>query len=64
MEKYYLISDGKLMLEIITQEDNIGILFDVLMGKNNLSFCVVPLIMVIMKYYCLSSFNQEDLHNI
>jgi hypothetical protein len=34
------------------------------MEKKNVSLTVVPLAMTLMRYYCLSSFNQEDIHNV
>ena len=34
------------------------------MHKKNISFTVVPVLMVLMRYYCLSSYNQEDLNNM
>ena len=64
IEKYYLICDGKMMLEYIVSEENVQLLLEVLMYQQNVSLAVVPVVMAIMKYYCLSSFNQEDLHNI
>lgn len=34
------------------------------MHRRNISFTVVPVLMVLMRYYCLSSYNQEDLNNM
>jgi hypothetical protein len=33
------------------------------MNKSTISLCVVNLAIILMRYYCLSSFNQEDPNN-
>lgn len=51
------------MLDIITAQENIDLVMNILLSKSGLSFCVVSLAIVLMRYYCLSSFNQEDPNN-
>jgi hypothetical protein len=64
IEKYYLISDGKVMLDFITTEENVTLIMEILMYQQSISLTVVGFAMTLMRYYCLSSFNQEDLNNV
>ena len=64
VEKYYLITDGKNMLDFILNQDNINVIMSILIHKSSISLSVVNLAVVFMRYYCLSSFNQEDPTNM
>lgn len=63
VQKYYLITDGKAMLDFILSQENVDLIMEVLIFKKDVSLTVVNLAMVIMRFYCLSSFNQEDPNN-
>ncbi len=52
------------MLDYILTQENIDLIMEILMYKKSISHSIVGLTLVIMKYYCLSSFNQEDPTNI
>jgi hypothetical protein len=52
------------MLDLITTNENIELIMGILMSKSGISLSVVGLCIVLMRYYCLSSFNQEDPNNL
>lgn len=63
IEKYYLIADGKAMLEIITSQENVGLVVDIFMQGGPLALAAANIVGWLMRYYCLSSFNTEDPQN-
>ena len=64
VEKYYLITDGKAMLDIVTAQENIDLIVQILIAGKDISHSIVGLALWLMRYYCLSSFNQEDPSNV
>lgn len=51
------------MLDFITVQENIDLIMNILMHKKSIPQSVMGLGLALMRYYCLSSFNQEDLNN-
>ena len=51
------------MLDVITTQENVDLVMNILVSKTGISLSVVGLMIVLMRYYCLSSFNQEDITN-
>lgn len=64
IEKYYLIADGKILLDVILEKENIELIFD--LGQSNNPFINSPMLNVlvsIINYYSFSSFNSEEKGN-
>lgn len=51
------------MLDVITTTENVELILNILMSSSGPALSVVGLCIVLMRYYCLSSFNQEDPNN-
>jgi hypothetical protein len=64
IEKYYLIADGKTMLEIITSHENVALIVEIFMYGGSVSLAAANIVGWLMRYYCLSSFNTEDRQNL
>ena len=60
IEKYYLIADGKSMMDIVTNMENISLIFNILTNGGPISNCVVNVVTWLIKYYSFSSFNTEE----
>lgn len=60
---YHLIVDGRALLEAITSEPAINLLWEVFMRADGFSQAIAPLLREVMLYYVLSSFNTEDRTN-
>jgi hypothetical protein len=65
LEKYYLIADGKQMVDqILYQDNNVKSLFKNLTNKNSeVSLSLLNILISVVKYYSLSSFNSEEWNN-
>ena len=65
LEKYYLIADGKQMVDqILYQDNNVKSLFKNLTNKNSdISMSLLNILISVVKYYSLSSFNSEEWNN-
>ena len=64
IEKYYLIADGKVLLDVILEKENIELIFE--LGQSNNPFINSPMLNVllsIVNYYSFSSFNSEEKGN-
>jgi hypothetical protein len=64
IEKYYLIADGKTMLEIITSQENVALVIEIFLYGGTISLAAANIVGWLMRYYCLSSFNTEDPQNL
>lgn len=64
IEKYYLISDGKAMLQIITNQENVSLVVEIFMSGGSIAMAASNIVGWLMRYYCLSSFNTEDPQNM
>lgn len=60
LEKYYLIADGKQMVDqILYQENNIKVFFKNIFNKgSDISLSLLNILVSILKFYSLSSFNN------
>jgi hypothetical protein len=52
-----MIADGKLMLDIITSQENVGLIIEILMLGGSMALSVSSITGWLMRYYILSSFN-------
>lgn len=52
------------MLDVITSKEHVDLILNILMSSSGMSLSVVGLCIVLMRYFCLSSFNQEDPNNL
>ena len=57
IEKYYLIADGKAMLDVIVAEQQVRLVMDKMMRGDGISMAISAVVGWLMRYYCLSSFN-------
>ena len=60
IDKYYLIADGKLMLEMILDEKPVAMILEMISKNSSYSSSAMQLCLYIMKYYSFSSFNTEE----
>lgn len=63
-EKYYLIADGKELLDVVLSEKSVGILFGLVEKPNPLlSIPAASLLVALVNYYAFCSLNTEDRQN-
>lgn len=57
IEKYYLISDGKNMLDVILAKENVELITSIMMDGSSASNSIFNVVVWLVRYYSLSSFN-------
>ena len=60
VDKYYLIADGKAMMDQLLNEKSISMLMGMVSRQSEFSLNAMQLCLCLMKYYSFSSFNSED----
>lgn len=63
IEKYYLIVDGKQMMEIITSDKIISVMMNLIQSNiHDHAFSGCNFLISLINYYSFSSFNSDDLN--
>ena len=61
IEKYYLIVDGKQMMDVITSEKTISLMMSLIRSQQlDYSFPAFNFFISLINYYSFSSFNVDD----
>jgi len=57
VDKYYLIVDGKQMIEVITSQPCVQIMVELINQQNEIAFPAFGFFIALINYYSFSSFN-------
>ena len=60
IEKYYLIADGKILLETILEAKNCELIISMMGAEKEYSYPAMMVALMILKYYTFSSFNSDE----
>lgn len=63
VDKFYLIQDGKQMIEVITDQTSIDVMMGLIRENNELAFPAFSFFISLINYYSFSSFNTEEIQN-
>jgi hypothetical protein len=63
VDKYYLIQDGKQMIEVITDQSSIDIMMTLIKENSELAFPAFSFFISLINYYSFSSFNTDEIQN-
>jgi hypothetical protein len=63
IEKYYLIADGKQMMDVITSQICIDTMLGLLKESGELAYPAMNFFIALINYYSFSSLNSEEKHN-
>lgn len=63
VDKYYLIVDGKQMIEVITDQSSIQIMMTLIRDNSEYAFPAFSYFISLINYYSFSSFNIDEVQN-
>jgi hypothetical protein len=59
VDKYYLIVDGKQMIEVITDQPSVEIMMRLIKDNHEVAFPAFSYFISLINYYSFSSFNTD-----